>query len=83
MYEDGGDFSELVYMSVSNDIMDFMKFMQRILSFYQYNFDQAINHGNTSAKSRLDCLVNRVIPSCKELHHILKHKRKNRKDVIS
>lgn len=45
-FEDGGDFSELMYMSMSNDIMDFMKFIQRILSFYQYNFDQATNHTN-------------------------------------
>lgn len=82
-FEDGCDFTELLYMSVSNDIMDFMKFMQRILSFYQYNFDQSINHSNTSAKQRLDILINRIIPSCKELHHILKHKRKNRKDKIS
>jgi len=43
-YEDGGDLSELVYLSLSNDVMDFMKFMQRILSFYQYNFDQAVKH---------------------------------------
>ena len=49
-YEDGGDLSELVYLSLSTDIMDFMKFMQRILSFYQYNFDQAKNHKNVSAK---------------------------------
>jgi len=33
-FKDGGDLSELVYLSLSNDIMDFMKFMQRILSFY-------------------------------------------------
>jgi hypothetical protein len=57
IFEDGGDFSELVYISVSNDIMDFMKFMQRILSFYQYNFDQATTHSNQSAKKRLDYLV--------------------------
>lgn len=25
-FEDGGDLSELVYLSLSNDIMDFMKF---------------------------------------------------------
>ena len=77
-FEDGGDLSELVYLSLSNDIMDFMKFMQRILSFYQYNFDQAKNHCNLSAKQRLDSLINRIIPSCKELKQILKHKRKSR-----
>lgn len=72
-----------MYLSLSNDIMDFMKFMQRILSFYQYNFDQAINHNNESAKQRLDCLVERIIPSCRELRHVLVKKRKERKDPIS
>jgi tRNA(Ile)-lysidine synthase TilS/MesJ len=33
-FADGGDMSELVYLSLTTDIMDFMKFMQRILSFY-------------------------------------------------
>lgn len=82
-FEDGGDFSELVYTSRSNDIMDFMKFMQRILSFYQYNFEQATNQNNLSAKQRLDYLITRIIPSCKELSHILKHKRARTRDPIS
>jgi hypothetical protein len=83
-FEDGGDFSELMYMSLSNDIMDFMKFIQRILSFYQYNFDQATNHNNRSAKRRLDLLVSHIIPSCRELRQVLKHKRKHAgKDRLS
>lgn len=76
-FDDGGDFSELMYLSMSNDIMDFMKFIQRILSFYQYNFDQATNHNNRSAKRRLDYLITHIIPSSRELHQVLKHKRKH------
>lgn len=45
-FADGGDMSELVYLSLTSDIMDFMKFMQRILSFYQYNFEQATKNKN-------------------------------------
>lgn len=82
-FPDGGDFSELVYMSRSNDIMDFMKFMQRILSFYQYNFEQATTQNNVSAKQRLDYLITRIIPSCKELRSILKHKRIRHRDTIA
>lgn len=70
-------------MSHSGDIMDFMKFIQRILSFYQYNFDQAVKSQNTAAKQRLDKLINRILPSCKELLQVLKEKRKRRQNKIT
>jgi len=77
-FDEGSDLSELVYLSVSGDIMDFMKFIQRILSFYQYNFDQAVKNQSIAAKHRLDKLINRILPSCKELLQVLKDKRKRR-----
>lgn len=58
--------------------MDFMKFIQRILSFYQYNFDQAVKNQSVAAKKRLDKLINRILPSCKDLLQVLKEKRKRR-----
>jgi hypothetical protein len=50
VFDDGCDLSELMYLSLSTDIMDYMKFVQRVLSFYEFNFDQATQNLNRSAK---------------------------------
>ena len=82
-FDEGSDLSELAYVSLSGDIMDFMNFIQRILSFYQYNFDQAVKGQNLAAKHRLDKLINRILPSCKELLQVLKEKRKRSHNKIT
>jgi hypothetical protein len=82
-FDEGSDLSELVYLSLSGDIIDFMKFIQRILSFYQYNFDQAVKNQNIAAKQRLDKLINCILPSSKELLQVLKDKRKQRQSKIT
>ena len=80
-----GDMSALSFINLSND---YIKFIQRLLSFYAYNFKQTVNanncqfvstlkHGYESRK-RLDKLIKKVIPSCKDLKKILKEKRKSR-----
>lgn len=80
-----GDMSALSFINLSND---YIKFIQRLLSFYAYNFKQTVNanncqfvstlkHGYESRK-RLDKLIKKVIPSCKELKKILKEKRRIR-----
>ena len=78
--------SALSFINLSND---YIKFIQRLLSFYAYNFKQTVNanncqfvstlkHGYESRK-RLDKLIKKVIPSCRDLKKILKEKRKSRR----
>ena len=72
--------SSLNYMSISND---YIKFLQRILSFYSYNFKQATSdfkyQDKKEARHKLKKLIFEIIPSCRQLKKILKEKRKMRK----
>ena len=74
----------LSFMSMSND---YIKFVLRLLSFYSYNFKQTINYNNQyssslnsslESKERLEKLVENIIPPPKELHQVLRQKRKKR-----
>lgn len=76
--------SALSFISMNND---YIKFVLRLLSFYSYNFKQAVNYHNQyvsslasslESKERLDKLIELIIPSCKELKKVLRKKRKKR-----
>ena len=71
---DNGDLDELFYLNLSQD---FVRFMQRILTFYKTNFDKAVNDHSLEAKDKLDLLITRILPPIKHLVKILKTSRRS------
>ena len=79
----GGRFSSTAYACMEElaypnygRCHDFIKFLVKVLQFYQGNFELATLYNCHEAYVKLKRLITTVLPSCKELRQILKQKRK-------
>lgn len=57
---------------------DFIKFLVKILQFYQGNLELALDYNSQEAYTKLQKFLTSIVPSCRELRKILKHKRKTK-----
>jgi hypothetical protein len=68
------DLDELFYLNLNQD---YQRFIYRLITLYNENFKEATENDCFKSKQRLSMLINRIMPSAKELKKVLREQRKS------